>query len=45
MMIGPVQWSNTQKGKGFIQSEGDPKDGFEYISSVERCGVGDLREG
>ena len=45
MSTGTVKWFNAQKGYGFIQPEGGPKDVFVHISAVERAGMGTLREG
>jgi CspA family cold shock protein len=45
MAIGTVKWFNAQKGYGFIQPEDASKDVFVHISSVERSGIGSLREG
>jgi cold shock protein len=45
MATGTVQWFNALKGFGFIQPDDGSKDVFVHISSVERSGIGNLREG
>jgi CspA family cold shock protein len=40
-----VKFFNPQKGYGFIQPDDGSKDVFVHISSVERSGIGNLREG
>jgi len=45
MPTGTVKWFNSQKGYGFITSEGGPKDVFVHITAVERAGLHDLKEG
>jgi CspA family cold shock protein len=45
MATGTVKWFNAQKGFGFIQPDDGSKDVFVHISSVERAGLSDLREG
>ena len=42
---GIVKWFNSNKGYGFIQPDNGGKDVFVHISSVERAGLSDLREG
>jgi CspA family cold shock protein len=43
--MGTVKWFNPTKGYGFIQPDDGSKDVFVHISSVERSGIGNLREG
>jgi CspA family cold shock protein len=46
MARGTVKWFNSQKGYGFIQSQGGGgKDVFVHISAVERAGLPGLNEG
>ncbi len=45
MTIGTVKWFNPTKGFGFIQPDDGSKDVFVHISSVERSGLGALKEG
>ncbi len=45
MINGTVKWFNFDKGFGFIAPDDGSKDAFVHISAVERCGLGDLREG
>ena len=46
MPSGTVKWSNANKGYGFIQPDGGGgKDVFVHISTVEKAGLSDLREG
>ncbi|KZD07858.1 cold-shock protein [Oceanibaculum pacificum] len=45
MTTGTVKWFNAQKGFGFISPDDGGADAFVHISAVERCGLGDLREG
>jgi cold shock protein len=45
MPKGTVKWFNSQKGYGFIQSQGGGKDVFVHISAVERAGLSGLNEG
>lgn len=45
MPIGKVKWFNATKGFGFLEPDGGGKDCFVHVSSVERSGIGELREG
>jgi CspA family cold shock protein len=46
MPSGTVKWFNANKGYGFIQPDGGGgKDVFVHISTVEKAGLSDLREG
>jgi CspA family cold shock protein len=45
MTTGTVKWFDAQKGFGFIAPDDGGKDAFVHISAVERCGLGNLREG
>jgi len=45
MATGTVKWFNSTKGFGFIQPDNGGADAFVHISSVERAGMRDLREG
>jgi len=45
MATGTVKWFNGQKGFGFIQPDDGGADVFVHISTVERAGLRDLREG
>ena len=45
MATGTVKWFNGQKGFDFIQPDDDGADVFVHISTVERAGLRDLREG
>jgi CspA family cold shock protein len=45
MSQGTVKWFNSQKGFGFIQPDDGGRDVFVHISSVERAGMSNLREG
>jgi len=45
MASGTVKWFNSQKGYGFIATEGGSKDVFVHISAVERAGLRGLNEG
>jgi cold shock protein len=45
MATGTVKFFNTQKGYGFIQPDDGSKDVFVHSSSVDRSGIGNLREG
>jgi CspA family cold shock protein len=40
-----VKWFNTTKGFGFIQPDAGGEDVFVHISTVERAGLRELREG
>jgi CspA family cold shock protein len=42
---GVVKWFNTTKGFGFIQPDAGGEDVFVHISTVERAGLRELREG
>ena len=44
-MTGTVKWFNVTKGFGFIQPDDGGKDAFVHISSVERAGLSNLKEG
>jgi cold shock protein len=41
---GTVKWFNAQKGFGFIQPDGQDKDVFVHISSVQKSGLQGLNE-
>jgi cold shock protein len=45
MTTGTVKWFNAQKGYGFIAPDNGGGDAFVHISSVERSGIRELREG
>ena len=45
MSVGTVKWFNPVKGFGFIQPEDGSSDVFVHISTVERAGIGNLKEG
>ena len=45
MARGTVKWFNSQKGYGFVQSQGGGKDVFVHISAVEKAGLPGLNEG
>lgn len=45
MSTGTVKWFNPTKGFGFIQPDDGTNDVFVHISSVERAGLDNLREG
>ena len=45
MATGTVKWFNAQKGYGFIQPDDGGKDVFVHISTVERSGMGNPRDG
>ncbi len=45
MSTGTVKWFNSTKGFGFIQPDDGTNDVFVHISSVERAGLDNLREG
>lgn len=45
MTTGTVKWFNAQKGYGFIAPDDGSKDVFVHVTSVERAGLGSLREG
>jgi len=45
MATGTVKWFNSTKGYGFIQPDDGTADVFVHISSVERSGIGNLRDG
>jgi CspA family cold shock protein len=45
MPTGTVKWFNSQKGFGFITTEGGAKDVFVHVSAVQRAGLQTLNEG
>jgi CspA family cold shock protein len=46
MAKGTVRWFNSQKGYGYIQSQGgDGENIFVHISAVERAGLSSLNGG
>ena len=46
MAKGTVRWFNSQKGYGYIQSQGgDGENIFVHISAVERAGLSSLKGG
>ncbi len=45
MATGTVKWFNSTKGYGFIAPDDGTADVFVHISSVERSGIGNLRDG
>jgi CspA family cold shock protein len=45
MAIGTVKWFNATKGFGFIQPDEGGPDVFLHISTVERSGIGNPKEG
>ncbi|MBZ6078700.1 cold-shock protein [Microvirga puerhi] len=44
-IAGTVKWYNSAKGYGFVSIEGESKDLFLHISTVERAGLKSLAEG
>ena len=44
-LTGTVKWFNTTKGFGFIQPDGQDKDVFVHISSVQNSGMQGLNDG
>jgi CspA family cold shock protein len=44
-LTGTVKWFNAQKGFGFIQPDGQDKDVFVHISSVQKSGLQGLSDG
>ena len=44
MTTGKIKWFNPTKGYGFIEQEGS-KDVFLHISTLEKEGIGILKEG
>ena len=44
-MLGTVKFFNTQKGFGFIASDGGGKNVFVHVSAVEAAGMRSLAEG
>jgi CspA family cold shock protein len=45
MKTGTVKWFNETKGYGFIQPENGGPDVFVHISSLEKAGLNNLKEG
>ncbi|UZF95777.1 cold-shock protein [Bosea sp. NBC_00550] len=45
MATGTVKWFNATKGFGFIQPDQGGQDVFVHISTVERAGLRELRDG
>ena len=45
MANGTVKWFNATKGFGFIQPENGNRDVFLHISTLERAGIRDIRDG
>ncbi|MFO0500091.1 MAG: cold-shock protein [Pseudomonadota bacterium] len=43
-LTGTVKWFNTTKGFGFIQPDGQDKDVFVHISSVQKSGLQGLND-
>ncbi len=43
-LTGTVKWFNAQKGFGFIQPDGQEKDVFVHISSVQKSGMSGLSD-
>ncbi len=45
MNYGTVKWFNTQKGYGFIEPDGNPKDVFVHVTQLEKIGMKKLYDG
>jgi cold shock protein len=45
MPVGTVKFFDVNKGYGFIVPDGGGRDVFVHLSTVERSGIGELREG
>jgi len=45
MTTGTVKWFNREKGYGFIAPNDGGNDVFVHVSTVERAGLSDLKDG
>ena len=45
MLVGTVKWFSTQKGFGYIVTEGYDKEVLVHMSALRRAGIAKLIEG